>query len=197
MIVEGLVVTAGDDGTPHLAPMGPRADWLGRRLVLRPYQGSTTGENLLRSRRGVFHLTDDVELLARAAIHQFDAMPAVVPVADTLNWRLADCCAWYAFDVIEVDQTPPRLTLTAQIRGEGRVRDWRGMNRAQNAVLEAAILATRVGILPAGEIRRQLEQVAPWVPKTAGPTEQRAWQLLEHWIETRLSETSRDEPPLT
>ena len=53
--------------------------------------------------------------------------------------------------------------------GEGRVRDFFGFNRAQHAVLEAAILATRVGLLPAGEIFAQLERLRPLVAKTGGP----------------------------
>ena len=68
MILEGIVTTLNSDGTVNVAPMGPEVDESLTRLVLKPYQTSTTYGNLQRAGQGVFHVTDDVELLARAAI---------------------------------------------------------------------------------------------------------------------------------
>lgn len=189
LILEGLVTTNLPDGGPHLAPLGPRVEDDFRRLVFRPFPTAQTWTNLERTGAGVFHVTDDVELLARAALHRWDVSPELVREASIDGWRLADCCRWYAFRATHVDRTPPRMTVTAQVVAQGRVRDFWGFNRAKHAVVEAAILATRVGILPAAAIRAELARLAPWVEKTGGPAELRAWHLVQAVLSETLPET--------
>ena len=48
--------------------MGPEVDTPLTGLVLKPYKSSRTYQNLKRTPAGVLHVTDDVELIARAAI---------------------------------------------------------------------------------------------------------------------------------
>ena len=79
MILEGIVTTLNEDGTPNISPMGPDVELNFERFVLKPYQTSTTYKNLNREGEGVLHVTDDVELLARAAINAFDESPRRLP----------------------------------------------------------------------------------------------------------------------
>ena len=73
MILEGIVTTLNDDETPNIAPMGPIVELEDvRTFVLRPYKTATTYRNLKRWGEGVFHVTDDVLLLARGAIEARD-----------------------------------------------------------------------------------------------------------------------------
>jgi hypothetical protein len=65
-------------------------------------------------------------------------------------------------------------------------REFVGFNRARHAVLEAAILATRVHLLPAGQIRDELARLQVLVDKTAGPREQEAWALVSAYIASKL-----------
>lgn len=67
-ILEGIVTTRNVDGTTNIAPMGPIVDSDFTTLIFRPFKTSTTYENLIRARTGVFHVTDDVELFAAAAV---------------------------------------------------------------------------------------------------------------------------------
>ena len=97
---------------------------------------------------------------------------------------LADACRWYAFRVADVDETSERITMTAQVVDCGTIREFFGFNRAKHAVLEAAILATRVNFLPHDEILAQLEQLASPVAKTAGPQETEAFKLLQNYIQS-------------
>lgn len=187
MILEGLVTTCLPNGSPHLAPLGPRVEEEFRRLVLRPFPTAQTWANLERTGTGVFHVTDDVELLARAALHQWETPPDFVREESIAGWRLADCCRWYAFRATEIDRTPPRMTITATVLASGRVRDFWGFNRAKHAVVEGAILATRVGILPADAIQAELARLTPWVEKTGGPAEHRAWQLVQAYLAQELA----------
>ena len=64
MILEGVVTTINADGSVNISPMGPKVDDAMRQFVLRPYQTSTTYQNLKRTGEGIFHITDDVELIA-------------------------------------------------------------------------------------------------------------------------------------
>ncbi|WP_425614957.1 DUF447 domain-containing protein [Anatilimnocola sp. NA78] len=186
LIVEGLVITAAADGSPHLAPMGPLVERDLRTFTLRPFCTSQTFANMQRTGVAVFHLTDDVELLARGAIGKIEAMPPVVPIASPPGYALADCCRWFALRVNAAEVAPPRATFQCEVVESGRVRDWFGFNRAKHAVVEAAILATRIGILPDEEISAEITRLTPLVQKTAGEQERRAWQLLTEHIEERL-----------
>ena len=103
LILEGIVVTLDERGMPNVAPMGPRVDRDISRLLLRPFQTSQTYRNLKATACGVFHVTDDVALIARAAIGRLDPLPALVPVAGFSCPRLADACRWFAFRVQSLD----------------------------------------------------------------------------------------------
>jgi beta-ribofuranosylaminobenzene 5'-phosphate synthase len=182
MILEGIVITTNADGGANIAPMGPSIEDGGQRLVFRPFQTSTTYANLKRSLQGVLHVIDDVELLARAAIGQLDPPPSLLPVKSVDGFRLADCCHWRAFRVTTIDDRQPRAQVEAIIVDQGRVRDSFGLNRAKHAVLEASILATRVAILPADELREQFQRLSVLVDKTGGPAEKRAFDLLTQYV---------------
>lgn len=182
MILEGLVTTANPDGTVNVAPMGPRVEPAMQQLLLRPYPGSRTAANLARTGQGVFHVTDDVELLARAAIDRLDTLPPLLPAATLAagveGWIIEDACRWYAFRVTHCDQSCEPWRLEATVVGRGRLRDFFGLNRAKHAVVEAAVLATRTALLSAEQVLSEIERLRAPVEKTGGPAEQRAWLLL-------------------
>jgi hypothetical protein len=179
------VTTLNADGSANISPMGPRVDREVTRLTLRPFRTSQTYQNLKRHGAGIFHVTDDVDLIARAAVGNLDPPPQLVPV--TAGMRLADCCRWFAFRVTALDDRDERTTIECSVVESGSVREFFGFNRAKHAVLEAAILATRIGILPAAEIRREIERLASPVQKTAGEQERRAFGFLQQFIEDRLN----------
>ncbi|MDX1947101.1 MAG: DUF447 family protein, partial [Pirellulaceae bacterium] len=181
-ILEGIVTTLQDDGSPHFSPMGPRVDRPVTRLMLRPYRTSQTYRNLKSRGAGVFHVIDDVELMARAAIGKLESVPPVAPARCVPGVVLADACRWFEFRVTELDDAAERTTIACEVIATGAGRDFFGFNRAKHAVLEAAILATRVGILPAEQIRAELARLVPLVEKTAGEQERRAFDLLQRHL---------------
>jgi uncharacterized protein len=187
MILEGIVTTINVDGSVNISPMGPIVDPDMTRLTLRPYETSTTLQNLLRTKQGVFHVTDDVELLARAAVDRLEVVPPLVRAASLDGWILADACRWYAFEVRETDTREPRARLEAAVVDRGRLRDFFGLNRAKHAVVEAAILATRLGFLPIDEVLVEMRRLAVLVEKTGGPAEHRAFRFLGDLIQAAAS----------
>ena len=190
LILEGIVVTLDAAGQPNVAPMGPLVDRAISRLVLRPFQTAQTYRNLKATGCGVFHVTDDVELLARAAVGGIDSPPALVSLEDVPCPRLADCCRWFAFRVKSLADAAERTTIDCQVVAAGEVRPFFGFNRAKHAVVEAAILATRIGILPADEIRREMERLAAAIQKTAGTQELQAFEFLRQHIQSSLTPDS-------
>lgn len=189
MILEGLVTTLNSDGSPHLAPMGPRVDRDLAHFVLRPYSSSHTYQNLLRLRQGVMHITDDALLLAKAALGQINPFPATRPAERVDGVVLLDSCRHFEFVVHSVDTSTERVNIEVEVVHTGRTRDFFGFNRAKHAIVEAAILATRLHLLPLDEIAAEFRKLRVIVAKTGGPSEHEAMDLLE--AKLREVETSR------
>jgi hypothetical protein len=188
MLLEGIVTTLGDGGFPHIAPMGPIVDTDFNRLLLRPFRTSVTLANLKRSGQGVLHVTDDVELLARAAVGRIEQMPRLVRADAIEGVILADACRWYAFRVESLDDRDERTTIVARVVDRGRFRDFFGFNRAKHAVVEAAILATRIGLLEAEHLRNELARLVVLVEKTGGRQERRAFEFLQNHVQEALAQ---------
>ena len=178
MILETIVTTTAADGRVNFAPMG--VEWGEDTLVLKPYLETVTFGNLVASRQAVVNLTDDVMCFAQGAISspQFPAVPAEVVGGVVLE----AACSWREVEVVEADTSPPRARFVCRVVHHGFRREFLGFNRARNAVLEAAILATRTRLLPMAEILEQLERLQVPVDKTAGPREREAMALLTGYV---------------
>jgi hypothetical protein len=85
-------------------------------------------------------------------------------------------------EVTSLDATPPRARVVARVVHRGVRREFLGFNRARHAVLEAAILATRVHLLPPEQIREEFARLQVIVDKTAGPREREAMALLTEYV---------------
>jgi hypothetical protein len=185
VIVEGIVTTLRADGSLNIAPMGPtvdgRPDW--SRLLLRPFQSSTTYRNLRDCGEGDFHVTDDVLLLAQTAIGApLDPYPATRDSSVVRGKILEDACRYVEFRVESIDDREDRTTIVARTVGQGRIRDFFGFNRAKHAVVEAAILATRTSLLPLDSILADFQRLEIPVEKTGGPAERAAFELLHRFV---------------
>jgi hypothetical protein len=182
VILEGIVTTINEDGTTNISPMGPIVEPDMTRFRLRPYRTSTTYANLKRTGHGVLHVTDDVLLLARAAIGFVEPEPPLLDSAGEQCRVLADACRWYAFRVTTLDDDQERTDIAVEVTDSERLRDFFGLNRAKHAIVEAAILATRVAFLPAQQIAEEMGRLAVLVEKTGGPAEHEALELLQAYI---------------
>ena len=172
------MTTLAPDGAVNVAPMG--VDWGEEVIVLKPFLQTATYRNLLATGEAVVNLTDDVRLFARAAISNPE--PSTVPAATIRGVILADGCAWRELRIESLDSTPPRSRATARVVHRGTRREFIGFNRARHAVLEAAIYATRLHLLPRETITQELERLQVIVDKTAGPAEHEAMTLLTEFV---------------
>jgi hypothetical protein len=182
MILEGLVTTLSQEGAPHVAPMGPHVQADMEHFLLRPFPTSQTYRNLKAHGEGVFHVTDDVLLLARSALGAVEPAPPVFAAARVRGWVLHDACRYYEFRVRSMDEREQRVRIEAEVLHAGRLRDFFGFNRAKHAVVEAAILATRTDFLPLAEIEAEYRKLAVLVDKTGGQQERQAFFLLHDHV---------------
>jgi hypothetical protein len=186
MILEGVVTTLSPDGRVNIAPMGPRL--LGdpyvapARFLLRPYRTARTCANLLANGEGVLHVTDDVLLIARAAVGEPEPPPPMRPAQVVRGRVLADTCRWYEFRVVSRDERSERVAMEAEVVHAGRGRDFFGLNRAMHAVVEAAILATRTAFLPRDDVEAEFRKLAVPVQKTGGAREREAFAFLQEYL---------------
>jgi hypothetical protein len=180
MIIEAILTTVDEHGTPHVAPMG--VEWGEETIVIKPFLETSTFRNLRATGAAVVNLTDDAMLFARGAISdvQFPAGPAAVVRGVVLE----AACSWREVEVRSVDATPPRSRIVTAVVHRGTRREFIGFNRARHAVLEAAILATRTHLIPADEIRKEFARLQVIVDKTAGPRELEAMALLTAYVRT-------------
>jgi uncharacterized protein len=186
MILEGIVSTVGPDGTVNIAPMGPRVDTSMQRLLLRPFRTSRTYANLKFNGEGVFHVTDDVLLLARAAVSSLDPLLPLFPASKVHGQVLGEACRYYEFRVARCDDRDERVSFEVEVVHAARLRDFFGFNRAKHAVVEAAILATRIAIPGAPDIVAEYARLAPLVEKTGGEQEREAFNFLMDFVRRSL-----------
>lgn len=196
MILEGIVTTVDPEGAVNVAPMGPlfESGELLRpaQFVLKPFKSARTYRNLVVCPTGVFHVVDDVLLLAQAAVGV--AKPQLTPACKVAAPRLTDCCRFHEFRVAKSDVSADRTILYAEVLHTETVRDFAGLCRAKHAVVEAAILATRLHLLPRGDIELALSRLLPLVEKTGGAREREAFDLLTNHI-ARVERVSEAQSP--
>lgn len=178
MIVETIVTTVAEDGRVNCAPMG--VEWAEDVVVLKPFLETATYRNVEATRSAVVNLVDDVRVFARAAISNPEY--ATVPASVVRGVVLADCCAWRELDVRAIDRAAPRSRIETAVVHRGVRREFIGFNRARHAVLEAAIYATRLHLLPRPFIESEMARLQIIVDKTAGDQEFEAMALLADHI---------------
>lgn len=182
MILEGVVTTHDVEGRLNVAPMGPMVDAGMTRLVLRPFKTSTTYRNLKATGSGVFHITDDVLLIARAALGKLEETPPTFPAERVDGAVLRDACRWYEFEVESLDDSQDRTEIVVRVVHVGRLRDFIGLHRARHAVIEAAILATRIHLTGREPVLQQVSSLRSAVEKTGGDTERTAFAMIERFV---------------
>jgi Uncharacterized conserved protein len=183
MIIETIVTSADTDGKVNFAPMG--VEWGEELIVIKPFLDTTTFRNLRDSGAAVVNITDDVLIFARAALSEpiFPAHPA-----ERVQGVVLDAaCSWREVEVVSVDATPPRSRIETRVVYRGSQRDFIGFNRARSAVLEATILATRTHMLPAKQIRADLDRLQVIVDKTAGEREHEAMDFVTGYVREKLA----------
>jgi len=178
VILETIVTTLAEDGSVNCAPMG--VEWAEETIVLKPFLETATYRNVAATGAAVVNLIDDARVFARAAISS--PVYPTEPADRVRGVVLRDCCSWREVMVRRIDSRPPRARIETEVVHRGVRREFIGFNRARHAVLEAAIHATRLHLLPADFIEQEMARLQVIVDKTAGPDEREAMALLAEYV---------------
>ena len=179
-IRESIITTLHEDGSTHIAPMGVHV--LDNHLMLAPFKPSATLNNLLRNGSATINYTDDVRVFAGCMTGRRDW--PTTPTEKIEGTRLLDCLAHteVEIDKHEDDELRPRFYCKPVY--EKSHKPFHGFNRAQSAVIELAILASRLDMLPKDKINSEIEYLKIGLNKTAGDKEAEAWR----WLMSKISE---------
>jgi len=183
VIYEVIVTTLSSEQSLHIAPMGIRRD--DDHVYISPFKPSTTLDNLLSTRVAVINYVKDVRVFAGCLTGRYDWACVDTEHVEGKRLQLAHAHEELKVEHIEDDELRPRATCRSLYHADHRRFD--GFNRAQAAVLEAAILVSRLGMLEDEKIDTEIEYLRIAIDKTAGPHEQLAWQ----WLMERIDEHRR------
>jgi hypothetical protein len=179
VIYETILISVDAENNPHIAPFGVRErDGL---ILIAPFRPSTSLDNLLSSRCAVLNLTDDVRVFAGALTgrREWPVYAAEKIKGFVLNTALAH----RELELVEVKDDATRPELYFRVVHEVNHAPFRGFNRAQAAVVELAVLVSRLHMLPMEKIDAEVAYLAIAIEKTAGEREREAWGWLMERIE--------------
>ncbi|CAI8891792.1 DUF447 domain-containing protein [Methylocaldum szegediense] len=179
MIRETIITSCSPTGTPHIAPMGVHV--LDGELLIMPFRPSTTLDNVLATRVAIVNYTNDVRVFAGCLTGRRDW--PLCPADHVPGQRLAQTLAHAELELLRWEEDELRPRLYCRVVHEVNHAPFRGFNRAQYSVLEAAILVSRLHMLPWDKIESELAYLRIGLEKTAGPAELEAWGWLMEAVE--------------
>jgi hypothetical protein len=174
MIQETIVSTQNQAGIVHIAPMGIHIS--ADEFIILPFKPSTTLDNLLETQVAVLNYCTDVRVFAGCLTGRRD-WP--VKEAERITGKVLSCAlAHTEVKVIRLEEDDLRPKLYCKALLTVNHAPFAGFNRAQYAVLEAAILVSRLHMLPMDKIDAELAYLQIAIDKTAGDNEFEAWGWL-------------------
>ncbi|WP_280151527.1 DUF447 domain-containing protein [Piscinibacter sp. XHJ-5] len=180
-IFETVVTTCSAAGAVHVAPMGAR--YVGDEVVLMPFKPSTTLDNIVGTGVAVLNLLTDVRVFAGCVTgrREWSTVPAG-EVDGARAVRLACALGHAVLRLVEQREDAQRPVLRLARVHEAQHAPFRGFNRAQAAVIEGAVLISRLHMLPAEKIDGEMRYLQIAIDKTAGPAELEAWEWLQQAV---------------
>ncbi|TKT69359.1 DUF447 domain-containing protein [Aquamicrobium sp. LC103] len=183
-IRETIVTTIDRTGKVHIAPLGIIAEKDG--WVIAPFRPSTTLTNLEQVPLAVANYVDDVRVFAGCLTGRKDW--PTVPVVGLAVPRLAAALAHSVLEVVGIDDDPLRPRHFCRVVGEETHAPFTGFNRARAAVVELAILVSRLHMLPPEKIESEIAYLSIAIEKTAGPDEKEAWGWLMERVDRHFAD---------
>lgn len=186
MIYETIIISSDENNVAHVTPFGVQYE--GDVVVISPFKPSRTLDNIMTSKSATMNLTDDVRVFAGALTKR---QPWRLTKADQVHgFRLVDCLTHVELTLLDVREDSKRPQLRMQQVKTKHHGDFKGFNRAQAAVIELAVLASRLHMLPPEKILTEREYLQIAMDKTAGVRELEAWT----WLNDKINQYYEENP---
>jgi hypothetical protein len=180
MILETIVTSQSTSGLAHIAPMGVHV--VPEGMLIMPFRPSTSLDNILATRQAILNHTDDVRVFAGCLTGRREW-----PLIDAEKLpikRLANALSHVELELLRVEEDELRPKFFCRVIHEANHAPFQGFNRAQYSVLEAAILASRLHLLPWNKIEAELAYLRIGLEKCGGEREMEAWS----WLMVKIDE---------
>ena len=165
LIREAIVTTVNAQGEPHIAPSRPdrrrRAHGFSRRFILRR-------RSTICARRRSPSRTSPTTCASSPDASPGGATGRLPPLRSSPRraWRRRS--AHLELVVVEVREHELRPRFVCRVAHRASHAPFQGFNRAQAAVIEGAVLVSRLHMLPRAEVEAELARLEIIVGKTAG-----------------------------
>lgn len=174
MIYETIVCSVDTQGIAHVTPFGIRIE--AGLVVISPFRPSATLDNIMATGYATVSMTDDVRVFAGALTGR--KVWDITPAQKITGYRLVDTLVHQELKLVKVIEDDVRPQLLLEIVHEVQHQAFKGFNRAQAAVIELAVLVSRLKRLPMEKINQEMDYLTIAINKTAGPRELEAWGWL-------------------
>jgi uncharacterized protein len=178
-IYETVVTTVSADGRVHVAPMGVR--YVDQDVVLMPFKPSTTLDNVLATRHAVLNIVTDTRVFAGCVTGR-RVWPTVAAEC-IAGQRLACALNHVELELVEQRDDAQRPVLRMARVHAATHAPFIGLNRAQAAVIEGAVLVSRLHMLPMEKIESEMKYLQIAIDKTAAGPEHEAWGWLREAVD--------------
>ena len=179
VIFETVVTTVAADGKPHVAPMGVR--YVDDAVALMPFRPSTTLDNIIATGHAVLNLLTDTRVFAGCVTGRRDwpTRPAekIAGVRLACALRHVELQLAERIDDLQRDDAQRPVLRMARVHAATHA-DFIGFNRAQAAVVEGAVLVSRLHMLPPSKVATEMAYLQIAIDKPASPEEREAWGWL-------------------
>lgn len=190
VIYEAVVTTLAPDGRPHVAPMGVR--YRGEQVVLMPFRPSTTFDNIDATGVAVLNIVTDTRVFAGCVTGRRDW--PLLPAERIAGVRLTCALRHVEMRLAERTDDAQRPALRMARVHEVTHAAFAGFNRAQAAVIEGAVLVSRLQMLPREKVDSEMAYLQIAIDKSAGPEEREAWGWLVDAVQRHRADSATAAP---
>lgn len=186
MIFETIVSTLNTNGQPHVTPFGIRYE--NELVIISPYKPSTTLDNIIATKCATVNFTDDVRVFA-GALTQHQSLD-LTPTDQINGLRLKHTLTHKELKLVNIKEDELRPQLYMEVVHQVQHQPFQGFNRAQAAVIELAVLASRLHLIKPDKVKSEMQYLQIAIDKTAGERELQACGWLTEKIENFYAEQS-------
>ena len=174
MIRESIVMTTDLKKKPHIVPMG--IIFKKNKIIISPFIPSQTYLNLKDNPYAVINFTEDVNIFVDALLGKKKFK--IKPTKKIKSFYLNNALTYLEVKITKFIEDKIRPKFECEILKETSLNSFKGFNRAQLSVIEAAILVSRINIISMQKIKKEINYLKIAIDKTAGKNEKIAWKKL-------------------